>query len=72
MSYTRSHSVVVSWGVALGLGLFLWLCLTPIAYAADIIVNATDDNTIAGDGFWWCRHESDFRHFFMRSCVYAQ
>jgi hypothetical protein len=49
MSYTRSHSAVVSWGVALGL--FLWLCLTPIAHAADIIVNATDDNTIAGDGF---------------------
>jgi len=39
------------WGVALGLGLFLGLCQTSIAHAADIIVNSTADNTIAGDGF---------------------
>lgn len=49
MSYTRMHPVVIPLGVALGL--FLWLCLTPVAYAADIIVNSTADNTIAGDGF---------------------
>ncbi|HHY57052.1 MAG TPA: hypothetical protein GYA08_16640 [Chloroflexi bacterium] len=48
MSYTHVPPPAIVLGVALGL--FLWLCLTPVAYAADIIVNSTEDNTIAGDG----------------------
>lgn len=49
MSYTRISPFVICLSVTLGV--FLWLCLTPVAYAADIIVNTTADNTIAGDGF---------------------
>jgi CSLREA domain-containing protein len=50
MLHTHAHCSRLSWGVAIGLGLFLWLCLTPVAAAADITVNSTADNTTAGDG----------------------
>ena len=51
MSHRCARFLLSRWIVASGLGLFLWLCLTPVAFAADITVNSTADNTIAGDGF---------------------
>lgn len=51
MLHTHARYSLLCWGVAIGLGLFLWLCMTPVAFAADITVNTTADNTIPGDGF---------------------